>query len=213
MPPTTRVAGKLASLRFSPLGPNSRYHVFVADFFRLQQEPEALSLLKKETLDQAYEGLLRERYENDSTALARYLSVPPSPRAHVEWDSALAASRPKDLNAPPLVYQIDRYSGGGGKTGSQKAEVGRQTYQSFADKTRKINPGVVFDKKVMDSTFESTVLRVARLTREKGKPNNSRDTELNRMLKRVSSRPGAWLEGRLMLQQCLGEEADKYWSK
>ncbi|KAK5739697.1 hypothetical protein LTR17_005181 [Elasticomyces elasticus] len=196
MPPATRVAGKLASLRFPPLGPNSRYHVFVADFFRLQQEPEALSLLKKETLDQAYEGLLRERYKNDSTAFARYLADPASSRAHSEWHSALAASRLKDLKAPPLVYQIDRYSGGGGKTGSQKAEVGRQTYQSFADKTRKINPGVVFDKKLMDSTFESTVSRVARLSREKGKPNNSRDTELNKMLKR-----------------CLGEESEKYWSK
>ncbi|KAK5735081.1 hypothetical protein LTR17_008417 [Elasticomyces elasticus] len=196
MPPATRVAGKLASLRFPPLRGNSRYHLFVADFFRLQQEPEALSLVKKEALDQAYEGLLRERYKNDSTALARYLSDPPSPRAHIEWDSALAASRLKDLKVPQLMYQIDRYSGGGGKTGSQKAEVGRQTYHSFADKTRKINSGVVFDKRLMDSTFESTVLRVARLSREKGKPNISPETELNKMLKR-----------------CLGDESDEYWSK
>ncbi|KAK4893974.1 hypothetical protein LTR27_007780 [Elasticomyces elasticus] len=105
--------------------------------------------------------------------MARYLS-----------DSALMASQLQSLRLPPLVHTTGRFA----TKGTSKGEIGRQTYQYFADKARKMNPGVEFTKSMMDNAFSSVAEKVKKLSSEKGNPAMGSETDMNKMLKRVSCR-------------------------
>ncbi|KAK5677161.1 hypothetical protein LTS10_010350 [Elasticomyces elasticus] len=192
MPAPKRLAGKLPSIKFPALAANSRYNVFVSDFFRIPQDLDTLRTIKKETLDGSYEALIRERFKADEGSATTYMREIQSPDAQQQWQEAWDATRLRQLNLPTLTVANPRWAG----DAHSKTEMGRQNYRDFALKTQKLNPEIELTKEIVDRAFDSVASKFAKQSREKGNPKVNRTADIEKMIKR-----------------CLGEESDKYWSR
>ncbi|KAK3642930.1 hypothetical protein LTR56_010527 [Elasticomyces elasticus] len=107
---------------------------------------------------------------------------------HTPADVAVADSDVRHLSLPEIGTDT-RYSGG---HGTRSSTWERQTYETFASRTRKLNPSAKFTKVLMDDSFRFAVSRVSKSALAK-------------------SREAAGVER--MMKRCLGKESDQYWAK
>ncbi|KAK5739695.1 hypothetical protein LTR17_005179 [Elasticomyces elasticus] len=200
MPPPVRFSGKATVLRFPGLNDPPLYQSFLKNCIRMYPSPRAFAGLKKDELDDKYESLLRERLGDirSEHTIEQYLADTRSRQSQHIWEAAqaqipqatLLSANVQDLNLSTMGTNPN-HSGG---RGSLNENWERQTYEQFARKTRKMNPGVMFNKNMMDDAFRLVASKATKLSKSK-KHSSLNPAELERMMKR-----------------CLGVESDEYWA-
>ncbi|KAK5677163.1 hypothetical protein LTS10_010352 [Elasticomyces elasticus] len=201
MPPPVRFSGKASVLRFPGLGEPPLYQSFLKTFIRMYPSPRAFAGLSKDELDNKYESLLRDRLGDirSEHTIEQYLADTRTRQSQQIWDAA-QAQFPQAILLSPNVQNLNLSTMGtnpnhSGGRGSLNENWERQTYEQFARKTRKMNPGVVFSKDMMDDAFRLVASRATKLSKSKKHPSLN-PAELERMMKR-----------------CLGDESDEYWAE
>ncbi|KAK5735080.1 hypothetical protein LTR17_008416 [Elasticomyces elasticus] len=201
MPPPVRFSGKAPVLRFPGLSEPPSYQSFFKTFVKMYPSPRAFAGLKKKELDDKYESLLRERLGDitSENTIEQYLADTRTRKSQQMWEAVQAQIPQADLLSPNVqnlnlstMGTNPNHSGG---RGSLNENWERQTYEQFARKTRKMNPGVVFNKNMMDDAFRLVASKATKLSKSK-KHSSLNPAELERMMKR-----------------CLGDESDEYWAE
>ncbi|KAK5735082.1 hypothetical protein LTR17_008418 [Elasticomyces elasticus] len=196
MPPRFNLPSKV-SLCLPGLNAHPSYEVFLNDFAKFPVNKKIIPTLEKCILDREYENLLRKKFPHEESVVRRYLDLVGGASTLAAWDEMksrhvgtptayLSSDEVTNLTLPSLVR--DRF---GEDTKFSKDKWGRQSYQAFADKLAKQNPGISFTKQLADDALRFAVSKLAVAT-SKGLPAG----EIEKMLKR-----------------CLGKESDEYWQK
>ncbi|KAK5114415.1 hypothetical protein LTR85_010238 [Meristemomyces frigidus] len=177
---------KNATLRFSSLPSNPSFERFVHHTISLVPENQSLIVTADKTVvDDAYKGLLKQRFVHDDRSVRKFMEEARSIRMKDFWEATKAKYAGLAGSTDVAVEKMDLPAICGNHRGDAREKWELQTYADFATKAEKRNAHVQFDQALMNDAFRTQVSRL--LTVGKGKrPSAHSPGKPEKMMKRAS---------------------------
>ncbi|KAK3711090.1 hypothetical protein LTR37_009877 [Vermiconidia calcicola] len=176
---TSQLRFKVPKLAHSPL-----YKNCLLNMSGMTENKRALAVADEAAVDFEFEQQLRTRHSNDESAIRKYMQEAKSKASVSLWEKIQKenamrfpgkgmriSDSTEGLELPKLG--TTRYLNNG------KEAWDAQTYEDFATKTHKENPGVSFNRESMDEAFRASALRMGSNFADIG--------DFNKMVKRTST--------------------------